>query len=236
MRFLDRLAVMTEVRDGAPGGGERAPMVLRGGTQLRRQPSPQRQERYDEEVRTLIGAAQVVMRRLGTTEAPRVADIVAEAGMTNQAFYRHFRSRDDLIVATYEYGLLLLHGYLVHQISRRRSPKGKVEAWITGVLAQVADPAVAAMSRAILWNVNQIPTGSSEVQEVGLRRVSDLLIEPLERSGSSDPDWDADAISSLVMALTNRYVADGRLPGPAEIERTRRFCLRGVGIAPGRAP
>lgn len=38
------------------------------------------------------------------------------------------------------------------------------------------------------------------------------------------------------MALTNRYVADGRLPSPAEIERTRRFCLRGVGIAPGRTP
>ncbi|WP_131816238.1 MULTISPECIES: TetR/AcrR family transcriptional regulator [Mycolicibacterium] len=227
---------MTEVRDSAPDGGDHSAMVLRGGTQLRRQPSPQRQERYDEEVRTLIGAAQVVMRRLGTTEVPRVVDIVVEAGMTNQAFYRHFRSRDDLIVATYEYGLLLLHGYLVHQLSRRRTPKGKLEAWITGVLAQVADPSLAETSRAILWNVNQIPTGSSEVQDVGLRRVSDLLIEPLVQSGSTDPDWDAGAISSLVMAMTNQYVADGRLPSRAEIERTRRFCLRGAGIAPGRTP
>jgi AcrR family transcriptional regulator len=40
-----------------------------------------------------------VMRRCGTESRPRVADIVAAAGLSNDAFYRHFPSKDDLIVA-----------------------------------------------------------------------------------------------------------------------------------------
>jgi AcrR family transcriptional regulator len=93
-----------------------ADAVLSGGRHLRRVANPARQASYDEEVRKLIHAAQEVMLRKGKTEVPRVAEIVREAAMTNQAFYRHFRSRDDLVAATYEQGLLTLHSYLEHRV------------------------------------------------------------------------------------------------------------------------
>ena len=40
----------------------------------------------------------------GTTSRPRVADIVAEAGLSNDAFYRHFASKDALVAALVEDG------------------------------------------------------------------------------------------------------------------------------------
>lgn len=55
------------------------------------------------------------MLRKGCTEVPKVSEIVHEAGITNQAFYRHFRSRDDVIVATYEQGMLSVYSYLRHR-------------------------------------------------------------------------------------------------------------------------
>ena len=48
------------------------------------------------EVRRLLDAGLEVMRRCGTTSRPRVADIVAAAGLSNDAFYRHFPSKDAL--------------------------------------------------------------------------------------------------------------------------------------------
>ena len=47
------------------------------------------------EVEAILDAALRVAERV-TPAAPRVADIVAEAGISNQAFYRYFAGKDDL--------------------------------------------------------------------------------------------------------------------------------------------
>src|SRR5207247_10809320 len=57
-----------------------------------------RSEAYADEVRRLVAAGYAVMRRSETLD-PRVHDIVREAGLSNQAFYRHFRGKDELPVA-----------------------------------------------------------------------------------------------------------------------------------------
>ena len=54
---------------------------------------------YASEVRRLLDAALTVMRERGTTSRPRVADIVGAAGLSNDAFYRHFSSKDALVTA-----------------------------------------------------------------------------------------------------------------------------------------
>src|SRR5271154_5634951 len=71
-----------------------------------------REDQYATEVRRLLDAALEVIRRCGTSSRPRVADIVAEAGLSNDAFYRHFRSKDDLVTAILEDGGERLRGYL----------------------------------------------------------------------------------------------------------------------------
>ncbi len=97
------------------------------------------------------------MLRKGCTEVPKVSEIVHEAGITNQAFYRHFRSRDDVIVATYEQGMLSVYSYLRHRVGKKSSWRDKLEAWIDGVLAQIKDPKLADLSTVIRWNVARSP-------------------------------------------------------------------------------
>ena len=57
-----------------------------------------RYETYTAEVRRLLDAGFEVMRRTGNVN-PRVSEIVRDAGLSNQAFYRHFASKDELLVA-----------------------------------------------------------------------------------------------------------------------------------------
>src|SRR5580765_7475821 len=56
------------------------------------------QEAAARERRLLMQAAIDVMAE-HPDRSPRVSDIVARAGLSNSAFYRHFRSKDDLVLA-----------------------------------------------------------------------------------------------------------------------------------------
>ena len=91
---------------------------------------------YADEVRRLLDAALEVMRRCGTTSRPRVADIVAAAGLSNDAFYRHFPSKDALVAALLDDGAERLRATSTTRWRRSRRPEGQVRRWVEGVLSQ----------------------------------------------------------------------------------------------------
>jgi AcrR family transcriptional regulator len=214
-------------------GGSRkvAESVLSGGRHLRRVANPARQALYDDEVRKLIQVAQEVMLRKGRTEVPTVAEIVRTAGMTNQAFYRHFRSRDDVIVATYEQGLLTLNSYLEHRVSKGFTVRDRVQAWIDGVLAQIEDPRLSELSAVILWNVGQVARDKSEIEPVGHVRILHFLSSVLADAGVADHERTALFVQTLVLGMTTRYHDSGTVPTEADREHLLRFCLGGIGLA-----
>ncbi|HET9972881.1 MAG TPA: helix-turn-helix domain-containing protein [Streptosporangiaceae bacterium] len=80
-----------------------------------------REAGYASEVRRLLDAALEVMRQGGTAARPRVADIVAAAGLSNDAFYRHFPSKDVLVAALLEDGAQRLAQYVMKSRSWRRT-------------------------------------------------------------------------------------------------------------------
>src|SRR3954470_23123078 len=104
---------------------------------------------YASEVRRLLDAALEVIDRCGTTSRPRVADIVAAAGLSNDAFYRHFASKDALVAAILADGTARLRGYLAHQMDKEAAPEAKVRRWVEGVLAQASDDDSAATTLAV---------------------------------------------------------------------------------------
>src|SRR5207302_11133434 len=85
---------------------------------------------YATEVRRFLDAGLVVMRACGTSSRPRVADIVATAGLSNDAFYRHFASKDALVSAILEDGTERLGSYLAHQMGKDPAPEGQVRRWV----------------------------------------------------------------------------------------------------------
>src|SRR5690348_16936146 len=87
-----------------------------------------REAGYASEVRRLLDAALEVMRQGGTASRPRVADIVAAAGLSNDAFYRHFPSKDSLAAALLEDGAARLRSYEIGRASCRERVESSVVA------------------------------------------------------------------------------------------------------------
>src|SRR5690348_2490130 len=120
-------------------------------TRMAQRTLAKREAGYASEVRRLLDAALEVMRQGGTASRPRVADIVAAAGLSNDAFYRHFPSKDALVAALLEDGAERLRGYLAHQMAKADTPEAQVRRWVQGVLAQTEDE-IAATTLAVLFN------------------------------------------------------------------------------------
>src|SRR5579884_3200182 len=132
-----------------------------------------------------------VMRQAGTSRSPRVADIIEAAGLSRDAFYRHFASKEDLVAAIVEAGRLRLIGYLRHQMGKESDAEAQLRRWIEGVMSQAADPEVAHATRAVLWNGSQVTGGTRPEGAAAYGDLAELLVEPLATLGSGDPARDA---------------------------------------------
>ncbi len=185
-----------------------------------------RGEGYASEVRRLLDAGLDVMRRRGTDARPRVADIVTAAGLSNDAFYRHFKSKDALVTAILDDGALRLRGYLEHQMAKARTPEGRVRRWVQGVLAQ-ADQEVAATTLAVLWNGGASLEGMAGGRHTAT--LAPLLVEPFSELGSADPEDDAVLATHAVIGRLSEHLRRGEPPTPADVDRVTRFCLAAAG-------
>jgi AcrR family transcriptional regulator len=193
-----------------------------------------RHSAYAEEVRRLIDAGVAVMRRRESTN-PRVSEIVSEAGLSNQAFYRHFRSKDELLLAILDDGLRQLVGYLEHQMSKETSGLGKVRRWTEGILAQAVDPTAAEATRGVTINAARL--GKLFPQE--FRRTEELIEAPVRTAieaavdqgelAAADPDRDAAAAYRLVMGTMQSHLTNDTRPSKADVEHLVGFVIGGIG-------
>jgi AcrR family transcriptional regulator len=186
----------------------------------------ERQREATEEVERILAAAVTVMERVAPA-APRVSDIVAQAGTSNKAFYRYFTGKEDLILAVMERGVGLVASYLDHQMSKEDEPAGKLDRWIRGVLAQVSDPELAKASKAVTAQL--AATAERRVAEEHVTRpLHDRLLAPVTALGSADPRRDADVVFATVFGVLRRYLALNTQPEPGDIEHLVSFCLNAV--------
>jgi len=178
-----------------------------------------------KEVRRLLDAGREVMRECGTDSDPRVADIVAAAGLSNDAFYRHFASKDMLVAAILEDGMERLKSYLTHQMAKDPTPEGKVGRWVKGVLFQAIDDDVAPTTLAVLWNASKLGGGASSGPPSASASLSSLLVEPFEQLGSSAPELDAALAAHAVVGKLSDDLWQSARPTDAEIDHVVAFCL-----------
>jgi AcrR family transcriptional regulator len=183
---------------------------------------------YATEVRRLLDAALEVIRRCGTTSRPRVADIVATAGVSNDAFYRHFASKDALVAAILEDGAERLGSYLAHQMAKEAAPAGKVQAWVEGVLSQATDDDIAATTLAVLWNAGSVGAGFGSGPLAASTPLATLLREPFAQLGSCEPELDASLVAHATVGKLSEYLWLRARPTDDEIAHIVEFCLRAV--------
>lgn len=186
-----------------------------------------REGEYASEVRRLLDAALEVMRECGTSSRPRVADIVAAAGLSNDAFYRHFRSKDALVNAILEDGAERLGSYLAHQLAKEATPEGQVRRWVRGVLSQ-ADPAIASTTLAVLWNGSSAAGGLAAGRHFAAEPLALLLHAPFAALGSDKPDLDAALAAHATLGMLSDCLWREAPPTRAETDRVIAFCLGAV--------
>ena len=79
-----------------------------------------RQATYAEELQRIVDAAYRVIERTGTVD-PTLRDILRESGLSTQAFYRYFTSKDELLLVLLDEGGRRLLGYLGHRMEQQAS-------------------------------------------------------------------------------------------------------------------
>jgi AcrR family transcriptional regulator len=179
---------------------------------------------YADEVRRLLDAALAVMLRCGTTSSPRVADIVAEAGLSNEAFYRHFASKAELVTALLEDGAERLRGYLTHQMAKEQTAQAKVRRWVQGVLSQ-AEPGVAETTLAVLWNAGNVGIEQASGRHFASAPLAGLLHEPLVALGIDPPELHARLAAHATLGVLADHLWQRTRASRREIDDITGFCL-----------
>lgn len=180
-----------------------------------------------------IRAGVQVMRRSQSVN-PKVSDVVREAGLSNQAFYRHFKGKDELLAAILEDGARQLLDYLTHLMDKETRPSDKIRRWVTGIMAQAVNPVAADSTRPFVVDSLRLAAQQLEISE----RANESLRAPLRAaiaeaaaSGEfpgADAQRDAETIYYLTMGTMEGYLVRSEVPAGAEIERLCDFVLSGL--------
>lgn len=179
------------------------------------------------EVRRLVEAAFVLIQQTGDLE-PRVSEIVKAAGLHNQAFYRHFRSKHELLVAVLDEGVAVLASYLGHRMAAAKTASDEVREWLRGVLEQALSPDGAEATRPfVLARGRLVEAYPDEVRE-SERQLTAPLRAALEGSGSPDPERDAELLYLLAMGWVQNRLVDKKTASRDDAAALEAFAMSGL--------
>jgi AcrR family transcriptional regulator len=190
-----------------------------------------------DEVDLLITATWAVAARISNFE-PSVRDILQEAGISTKAFYRHFRSKDDLLLVALEASSVRLTDSIEAKMAAFDDPLPRIWVWIEGFAHQAVVSSAA--KRTLPWTlgVSRLATVYPEHFDRSQARV----IAPLEReianavaagvAHSPSPASDARIIFGYTMELMRHHLVHGKEPDMGTIRQLGDFTYRALGVTP----
>ena len=196
-----------------------------------------RRAAYVNEINDIVEATYRVIQRTGSFD-PSMRDILRESGFSTQAFYKYFRSKDELLLVLLDDGRRNLVGYLHHRMDKASTATDGIRAWIEGVLAQAANPQAAARTRPFLANRDRLAERFPVEQQASVDRLVELLTKAIEQLPGSKRDAkkarrDAQAIYDVTFGALHSYLVHGKRPAKSDVEHLVRFCLEAVGAGKG---
>jgi AcrR family transcriptional regulator len=189
-----------------------------------------REARHDDAVRRLVSASFALIRETGSLD-PSVAAIVERAGLSNQAFYRHFHSKDELLLGVLDEGFRLLAGYLAHRVDGAADAEAKIRAWIGGVLEQALQSEAAAATRPFAVSRARLaelfPDEVAESERALGASLRDALAGAVASGAfpGADPERDAAAIHTLAFGWVERKLCQHESASREEADHLVEFAL-----------
>jgi AcrR family transcriptional regulator len=188
---------------------------------------------YAAEAERLVQAALALIRERGALEPP-VAAIVGRAKLSNQAFYRHFRSKHELLVAVLDHGIALLEEYLRDRMAAQPNASERIRAWLRGMLEQALNARGAEATRPFALARSQLARHFPEEVATSERRLSALAREAIaeaKRTGElpgADPDADAEALYHLAMGWLEARLLEKEPADRTQAKRLEAFAMAGL--------
>ncbi len=161
--------------------------------------------KYRTEKDAIMRAAYDLILRNGS-HPTSVHDILRETGYSTRTFYRHFRSKDELLVAMYRVDNERVTEMLAAAVAAAATPLDALEAWVDQNLAVVYDARRLRHVAVLSSPEATMAEGYDEVHTAGMVANRASLIGVLRegrRSGvfpRTDPEADAFAVQAVVGA------------------------------------
>lgn len=195
-----------------------------------------RTERQSKERDAIMRAAYRLVGRT-SGEPVSVQQILDAAGLSTRAFYRHFPSKDELILTMYRTAENRVAVELAEVVAAAAGPVAALEAWIERQLAVVYEVRRSRQTSVLTSAEARSAVGFDEANHQGavVRRT---LLADIIRNGkhdglfplAADPDEDARAVASVVSGIIQaRLLGEDTMSWPDATTHTTQLFLRSFG-------
>jgi AcrR family transcriptional regulator len=182
----------------------------------------------------LMEAALHVMRRNGFQGAS-VQDILDRAGLSTRAFYRQFRSKDDLLLAMFRTASDPDVDQIVRTVDGAPTAPSAVRTWVDEMVSLAFDRR--RVRRLVIFNASARQADGYEEEEFALRaHLTAPLLAALRRGGDdrsipdTEPEADADILFDVVWSVAHPQRRHPSLDKDTAIATVLRFCLPALGL------
>jgi AcrR family transcriptional regulator len=162
--------------------------------------------KYQAEEAAIMRAAYRLIGR-DDTRPCTVQDILDEAGLSTRAFYRHFATKDDLIIAMYRVDAQRAIAEMTASIASAPTPTHAVESWIGHWLELAYDPRRTRRVRVLSSAEARSAVGFREVDS-DHNRASTAILTQLLSTGlhagdfpTAEPEGDARAFQAVAASM-----------------------------------
>ena len=189
----------------------------------------------DERGRIIDAAHRVLTASRGQNVS--VTEVLREAGLSTRAFYRHFDSKDALVLAMVQQEYAAMRRRLDSVVAAAASPPDAVRAWVAEFLRVASSTRRRQRARVLSSDEVTRAKGYAEVRREHYRDQITALAEVLDRGrrdGSfplADPEPDARSLSAAISQAFEdqmRGVATGSAEEAAE--QIGDFAFRALGV------
>lgn len=188
-----------------------------------------RRTQYADEIQRVLETTYDLIESSGKVD-PSLREILAATGLSTQAFYRYFQSKDELFLLLLDDGRRRLVGSLERRMHRAATPEARVRAWIEGVLAQAADARAAGRTKPFVTDQDRLAEAFPREQQASVDLLVDLLAGAIVGlHGAADARDDAVVIHRAVFGALRDHLIHGTRPTGAEVDHLVNFCVAGIG-------
>jgi AcrR family transcriptional regulator len=195
-----------------------------------------RRQRYEQEVERLLDAALQVMRERDTA-SPGVTEILAVSGLSTTAFYRHFPTKDDLLLTLLERAHVTTRDHLLRRMSACPDPADRVAEWVRGMFSLLRTDELVAANRPFLLAhprlLERFPAEITAGFDALIAPLAEAIEEARRAAGADVSTAGADArlaMQHVFGVLIDRAALRLR-SAPEAVEAVVAYTQRAVGVA-----